>query len=335
MLVIPDTMLYAGTDDGVYRADGVDVEESDWEHVLDVDRVMRVETFEGVEGLFAATESGLYRSPDGDEWTDLGVPRERVYAAGADPTRSRLYAGTFPAHVYVCDPLPTAGSGGAAASLDWRELDGFRELPSVDEWGTPRHDDAAGVRDLRTHVDAPDRLVAGVEVGGVHVSDDRGGDWTERRVEGFDAPHTDDVHELALEDGETVVAATGSGLYRTTDAGESWDRLDGTVDRRYFRGAFVHGGVVYAGAASGPSPTWDDDADHGLYESHDGDALVEVDSPRPGELAIGWTVVDGEVVAATHRGSLLAKRDGRWCVVGEVPVPGPLRGRYAPLAWVE
>ncbi|MFC6725406.1 WD40 repeat domain-containing protein, partial [Halobium palmae] len=66
-------MLYAGTYDGVYRTDGVDVDESDWECVLDGDRVMRVEAFAGVEGLFAATESGLYRSPDGEEWTDLGV----------------------------------------------------------------------------------------------------------------------------------------------------------------------------------------------------------------------------------------------------------------------
>ncbi|PSQ17746.1 hypothetical protein BRD00_06590 [Halobacteriales archaeon QS_8_69_26] len=60
-----------------------------------------------------------------------------------------------------------------------------------------------------------------------------------------------------------------------------------------------------------------------------------MDSPTPGELAIGWCVADGEVVAATHQGSLLARRDGHWEVAGEVPVPGEVGGRYLPLTWVE
>ncbi len=324
-------MLFAGSDDGVYRVEGVRAGETSVERVLAADRVYRVRQFEGVPGLLATAESGLYHSPDGREWTELAVPEDRVYAVAASPTDQRLYAGTRPSRVFVADcesAVPTDPG-------DWEELSGFRELRERTDWGIPRHDGISQVRSLCTHPDAPDRIFVGVEVGGVHVSDDRGASWTARTVDGFDAPHTDDIHNLAVPDSETVVASTGSGLYRTTDAGRTWDRLDTGHRQRYFRESFVHDGTVYAGAAPGSSASWESDPDHALFEGHEGGRLEAVPSPTPEEVAIGWTAVEGEVVAATHLGTLLGRRDGDWEVIGSVPTPGSVRGRYLPLSWYD
>ena len=324
-------MLFAGSDDGVYRVAGVDgPADTTAERVLDAGRVYRVQEVDGPDGLFAAAESGLYHSPDGTEWTAVPLPTDNSYAVAVDPAGERLYVGTRPSRLFVAD----VASGVPTDERAWDELDGFRDLRERSDWGLPRHDGISQVRSLCTHADAPERLVVGVEVGGVHVSDDRGATWTDRSIDGFDAPHTDDIHHLTLADGDTFVASTGSGLYRSTSAGRTWTRLDTGISQRYFREALAHDGVVYAGAAPGPSPTWDE-GNHALLEFHDGHPLQTVSSPRPDEHAIGWCATDGTVVAATHRGTLLRRRLDNWEVTGTVPVPGELRGRYLPLCWVE
>lgn len=366
-------MLVAGSDDGVYSLSGVrEANETTAERVLDSGRVFRVRQFDALDGIFVATESGLHHSLDGTAWTDLGVPQEEVYSVCASPSGERLYAGTRPAHVYVSTLAPPSDDGGPPSSdgipkggeNEWHELDGFRDLRSR-EWRKSRHDDVAQVRSLCTHPDAPERVVAGVEVGGVHVSEDGGETWEARNEEG-----NDDVHHVHAVSAEEYVASTGFGLFRTEDAGRSWTRLDRNVEQRYFRESFSLDGVLYAGGAHGSSSSWEDESDHAVFERRDGRGLEAVALPVPDELVIGWCAMDGDVIAATHRGTLLGKwnddwrerdgdrgereddegghdsgegerdggegeRDGDWKVVGHVPVPGEVAGRYLPLSWYE
>ncbi|WP_232685757.1 sialidase family protein [Halobacterium zhouii] len=349
-------MLLAGSGDGLYRLTGVGrAAETNAQQVLDAGAVARVRTFEGVDGVFAATETGLYHSPGGDEWTNLGVPRENVYAVGASPD-GRVYAGTRPAHVYVAQTSGGEQANDGAASLGelaWRELEAFQELPSRDEWRLPRHENLAQVRDLNVHPDEPDRVVAGVEVGGVHVSDDGGETWTERRgaggtdgesdVEaGNESGVDDDVHELAVVGPDEFVAATGFGLFRTTDAGRSWTRLDDGYEQRYFRSVCAVDGDVYAGSALAHTSTWDDeDANPALFACRDGETLEQVDLPRSDETVTGLTGIDSgvdeddQVVAATHRGTVLAEQPDGWVVAGSIPATDGFAGSYTPLLWVE
>ncbi|WP_440008634.1 WD40/YVTN/BNR-like repeat-containing protein [Halomicrococcus sp. SG-WS-1] len=321
-------MLIAGSDAGIHQI--ADIEgpgDTTVRNVLDAGSVVRVRKFEAFEGAFAATETGLYHSPDGTEWTKLAVPREKVYAVGASPD-GRLYAGTRPAHVYVAQ---ASGEDDSLHELEWQELRGFQELPSRDEWRLPRHENLAQVRDLHVHPAAPDRVVAGVEVGGVHVSDDRGETWTERR-EGVD----DDVHELRVVGPDEFVAATGFGLFRTADAGRSWTPLDQGHEQRYFRSVFPVDGEIYAGGALAHTATWeDDDADPALFVFRDGETVEQVEHPRPDETITGMTAVDGAVVAATHRGTVLMRRRDGWTVAGSLPVSGQLAGSYTPLLWFD
>jgi hypothetical protein len=319
-------MLIAGTENGIHRLTGIDEPgEAAVRTVFDDGAVMRLRTLAAFDGLFAATAAGLYHSTDGEAWTDLGVPRERVYSVGASPD-GRLYAGTRPAHVYVAQP-----AGSDPTDSEWHECEGFQDLPSREEWRLPRHEDLAQVRDVHVHPDTPDRVTAGVEVGGVHVSEDRGETWTERR----DGTH-DDVHELAVLGPEEFVAATGYGLFRTTDTGQSWTRLDEGYDQRYFRSVCAVDGAIYAGGALAHTSTWlEPDADPALFVSRDGERAEPVEHPRSDETVTGMTAVDGDLVAATHEGSVLRQRPDGWSVVGQLPAPDDFAGSYTPLLWLD
>ncbi len=300
--------LIIGTRDGIYRSPNLGL--NDAERVLDSGNSLRVRAFDAVDGVFAATKTGLYRSvDDGDTWEDLDVPREEVYSVVADPIGNRLYAGTHPAHLYVSED----------SGVTWTELDGFQDLPSREEWHTPRHRNEAHVRSLGVHPDAPERVIAGVEVGGVHVSDNRGETWTERH----EGVHND-VHHVLVRGTEEYVASCGGGLYRTRDAGRSWTRLDSDLDHRYFREAFASDGRLYAAAARGPPGTWggENGADAIILESTDGGETFEevAYSGGPDEFVLGWAEADRTVVAGTNGGQLLVRdSDGTWTSAGTVP----------------
>jgi photosystem II stability/assembly factor-like uncharacterized protein len=333
-------MLLLATNDGVFRwANG------------DGDRVTD-RTLNGGGGLtcprvrslrtacYAATERGLYRSTDGGAtWRNCEVPTEPVYSVAESPAGqggaddAHLYAGTFPVHVYRRED-----AGGS-----WTELEGIREVPSAATWSTPRHDDAAQVRALRTHPDAPDRLVAGIEAGGVHVSDDLGETWQDRA----DGVHPD-IHDLHLRGPDEFLAATGFGLCRTTDGGRTWARIDPATDtgldlretggdparlgvggdttpRRYFRAATSHEGRLYAAAATGPTGTWvgERGADAALYESEDdGETWTAVEYPGgPVEFVLTFARDSeaGRVLAGTDRGRVLAREPDGWTELTRVP----------------
>ncbi|MES3517294.1 MAG: glycosyl hydrolase [Natronomonas sp.] len=285
-----------GTRTGVFRAaiDAID----DAVRVLDSDRVMRLRAFD--DGVYAATRSGLYRSgDDGRSWTRIETPRRRVSTVHrADG--GRLYIGTRPAEIYASD------DDGAS----WTSMDGFGD---GDRWRAPGNDDEATLRALTA---TTGRLLAGVEVGGVYVSDDGGQSWVER------SPRSADVHHLLVDD-ERVFASTGGGLYRSRNLGRSWTRLDSRLDHRYFREATVHEGCLYTAATVGPPPSWDGprNTDAGLYESHDGgDTLRPVEyAGGPGEFVLSWATGANSVYGGTTAGSVIERQSGTWLGIGSVP----------------
>lgn len=316
-----------GTRDGLYRAESVPFEGA--EQVLDCGQAPRVRTFDGVDGAFVTSRSGLYRSADGDEWTPLDVPGEEVWEVLAHD--GDLYAGTYPARIF------RSADGGDT----WAELPRFREQPSAPKWRNPFGDDGR-VRTMSAHPDSSDRLVVGLEAGGFYRSEDRGDHWAR-----WDVACQDDFHQLIPLGPAEYVAVCGrlsitdpnhganeGGLYYTDDAGDSWSRLDRDLDHSYFREALYHEGRLYAGGSLTIPPVWLGalGADAALFVSDDLETFDQQAYPGgPDELILSWGVHDGTVLGGTAGGNVFGPGvpdggrvvrevdDGEWEEVGRVP----------------
>lgn len=307
--------LLIGTLDGVHRG-SMDPEDP-IQPVLDCGDAVNVRTFANVEGAFAATRTGLYRSTDaGDTWTDLDIPQDEVFSVVASPSGDRLYAGTHPAHLYISTDLGET----------WRELESLQEQPSRETWHTPRHRDAAHVRSLAVHLEAPERVVAGIEVGGIHVSDDAGKTWTERRADLEDERNDDlqyDVHHVLMTGPDTFFASCGHGYYRTQDAGASWTRLDSSLEKHYFHASILHRDQLFVAAETFPPGPYGEDSvpGGGLFVSMDGGESFEpIAYPgAPGEVVTAMGRIEGILVAGTSRGRLLKREDAGWTKAGHAP----------------
>lgn len=317
--------LLLGTVDGLHVVPDGDTRGADRAIAAAVSRVRR---FEG-PGVLAATADGVYRSVGGREWTRLG-PDAAVRSVVAT-SAGRIYAGTRQAGLYASD------DGGET----WRELD----LPGALAGRGTGSSSTAGVGTLAVAPGDPERVLAGVDPGGVLVTGDGGETW-ERRPPGTDAVH----HLLAVgsdapfapsDDGSSSVdwsgpatdrgtdgfptgrggsiaatgrgghvASTGAGVHWTPDAGETWVRIDAPADEfrtADYRAAAVHDGRLYA-AARGSEPA------AAVFE-YDGDRTPRRTVPpgAPAEFVSAFESHMGRLLAGTtdHRDGIRPGEAGR------------------------
>jgi photosystem II stability/assembly factor-like uncharacterized protein len=315
--------LLIGTDGGLFRVEEVPFERGEAEKVLDCGVVTAVRSWAHTEGVFVASSTGAYRSVDGGQtWKDLGVPLgDRFWHAGESEvwsilatTDGALYAGTNDPYIY--------------RSVDdgetWSELKGFRELPSRGHWESPIDPHYARLRALEVVPGRPERLIAGVEAGGIHLSNDGGQTWLDRRE-----TIIDDVHQILPISEDVWLTTTGyldhdlenlglghavgvGGLYRTTDAGDSWTRLDVGNGFSYIRAVFVHDGRVFFCGGEEAPPAWvNDEHETALFESTNfGRDFERVPFPgEPHEVIETWTVHDGDVLCGSSLFDVPDQRD--------------------------
>ena len=180
----------------------------------------------------AVTGGGVWLRAHG-VWRNLGLEDMTVWtvAVGDD---HEVYAGVEPAALWRLGQGHPLERGGLAA------IDG------PDDWHSPWGD-----ADLSTIVVDGDRLVVGVEVGGIAVSHDRGVTW-EARNEGL----YEDVHAVIAAD-ESLYATTGMGCFLSGDEGRHWTWASDGIDRGYTLGLARTDEALLVGAASGPPPLWD------------------------------------------------------------------------------
>ncbi|WP_436348598.1 WD40/YVTN/BNR-like repeat-containing protein [Natronorubrum sp. FCH18a] len=312
-----------GTDDGLYRPEAIPFEPDDPPRVLDCGVVTAVRTFDHADDVFVASSTGAYRSTDrGETWEDMGVPLgDRYWHAGESEVWSilatadgALYAGTNDPYIY--------------RSVDdgetWSELKGFRDLPSRGHWESPIDPHYARLRALEAVPGRPERLIAGVEAGGIHLSNDAGQTWIDRRE-----TIIDDIHQILPISEDVWLASTGyldhdlenlglghavgdGGLYRTTDAGDSWTRIDTGNDFSYIRCAFVHDGTLFFCGGEEAPPAWvDDEHEAALFESTNfGRDFERVPYPgEPHEVIETWCVHDGGVLCGSGLFDVPDQRD--------------------------
>ena len=211
--------------------------------------------------IYAGTEhSGLFFTHDaGATWTraDPNIPSLDVFSLWALP--GSLLVGTRPAALFQGSP-----------GQEWTEIDDIR-AGGVGGTFPPNPAQAPRTRYLTGDPSEPSRLYAGIEVGGLLLSDDNGEAWTTANDGMWDR----DVHQLhhSQNEPEVVVAACGEGVFRSTDRAGHWEEITPTGPRTY--GTTVtetSDGKLFMGISLGRPNTWirEQRADSAILESNGG-----------------------------------------------------------------
>jgi len=253
--------------------------------------------------VYVGTErSGLFVSRDGGaSWSrpQPNVPRLSLFSLLALP--GALLVGTVPAALYRTTP-----DGG------WQELEDVRRGGSAGSF-PPNPDLGTRTRYLAADPAMPARLYAGIEVGGMLVSDDSGASWAPAN-EGLADPDVHQVHPCARTP-ELVVAACGEGVFRSLDRAAHWEEVTPPGARTYGTAvAEDGGGTIYLGITRGRPNTWvrRERADGAIFRGQHAGARWEpvVEGLRGGVMDL-CAAPDGRgVLAATSEGEVLAVDDG-------------------------
>lgn len=175
-------------------------------------------------GIFAGVHDGaLYFSgDDGETWQQRsdGITIPHIYSLAYAPRAggATLYAGTEPVGLFRSDDY----------GRSWRDLAAIRSMPGREKWSFPGPPHVPHVKSIAVHPRDPDTVYAAVEQGGLMKSTDGGASFRELDAyarEG-DAVYHDIHRTLALPSRpDEMFMTSGCGLYRSTDAGETWEHL--------------------------------------------------------------------------------------------------------------
>jgi hypothetical protein len=176
----------------------------------------------GNGSLFAGCRgNGVWRSDDGGRsWDDAKLPQPDVFSVAVSPVDGAVYAGCEPSMLFRSD------DGGRT----WRELEALTKLPSAPTWSFPPRPWTSHVRWVAPSPHDADRVLVGIELGGLMWSGDRGETWEDRR------PGAKlDVHSLAWHPSvpERAYECGGDGTAWSRDGGRSWTPIDSGRDRHY------------------------------------------------------------------------------------------------------
>jgi photosystem II stability/assembly factor-like uncharacterized protein len=253
--------------------------------------------FEPVSGkLFAGAheDGGLWVSDDGEgkSWREVkrGLDRPHIYslAARAAGGKVTLFLGTQPAGLYRSDDFGES----------WTELPAIRSVPDTDKWTFPAPPHIAHVKSIVIHPTEPRTFYALVEQGALLKTVDDGESFVE--LAAYSQPDERayrDVHRLLVNPSKPaeIFLATGEGLYRSDDGGETWRHLMkrgariGYPDFLFYDPADTR--IVFmAGAAQNPGDWFSTGtADPAILKSTDrGKSWIELDNvlPKPDSVAI-------------------------------------------------
>ena len=263
---------------------------------------------------FVGTRAGeVFTSTDrGESWQRLETLEidGAVTALAGSPLGSGLVlVGSEPAAIHI------SRDGGKA----WTRLDGF---DSVDqEHWRGFGDRAPHIGSIVCDTREPERIYAGVKIGGVYRSDNGGSSWRSigRRV-------YDEIRQLAIDPGDParLYAATGGGFFISDDRGLNWRVAEGEPGERFITGLLTvrraAQSLLFVMTAAGPPGTWHKGkgADVKVYRSEDrGVTLEEVQVVATrNAFTTAITNPDNEeaVVVGTSHGSIyhVDRRDREW-----------------------
>ncbi|HEU4343371.1 MAG TPA: hypothetical protein VFU31_17625 [Candidatus Binatia bacterium] len=266
---------------------------------------------ENPQKIYAGTEhSGLFYTTDGGaHWlrANPNVPKMMLFSVLALP--GTVLVGTVPSAVYK------KTNGG------WEELQGVRTHSSGATF-PPSPELQSRTRYITIDPAAPNRLYAGIEVGGLLLSDDAGNSWQPAN-EGLTDPDVHEVLACAKTPG-MVFAACGDKAFRSFDRAGHWEEITPSSHDYGMSVAEDGNGAVYLGSAKGRPNTWirEAGAEAAVFRSYDCGSHWEVvlDKLKGGVMHM-CAAPDGQgILAGTSEGVLLAIDDsGARVIAGGLP----------------
>ena len=279
---------------------------------------------EGSGKLFAAAhaDGGLWVSDDGDgkSWRPLtnGLDRPHMYSMAARRRGDQvtLFLGTRPAALYRSEDLGES----------WMEVPSIFDVADTDKWTFPPPPHIAHIKQIVFHPTDPDTLYVLVEQGAFLKSTDDGKSWTDLTSYSHpdDASYRD-MHRLVIKpnDPDKFVVVTGVGIYRSSDAGRSFEQLTRRGEQMgYPDFAFLDpkdDNIIYSGGSELNPRAWYDTgvAKSSVMRSTDnGDSWVTLDNGLPNPMvgaieAMTQHVWDGGMMllAGTATGEVFATED--------------------------
>ncbi|HEX7231063.1 MAG TPA: hypothetical protein VF452_11775 [Candidatus Binatia bacterium] len=256
--------------------------------------------------IYAGSEhSGLFYTENGGKnWkrAEPNTPKMMLFSALA--LNGGVMVGTIPSAVY------RSKNGG------WEELEGVRKH-SANANFPPSPELQSRARYLAFDPSAPARLYAGIEVGGMLISDDSGNSWQPAN-EGL----TDmDVHEVIASAANPgmVYVACGEACFRSSDRAAHWENNSPKTHDYGTSVAEDKKGVVYVGCAKGRPNLWirEEGAAAAIFRSADKGASWEkiTDNLKGGVMHMCTAPNGNGMVAGTSDGSLLLIDDSGVCEV--------------------
>jgi hypothetical protein len=197
--------------------------------------------------LLAGSRDGVFMSSDdGASWRRADLPETDVFSVAIGPDGT-FFAGTEPSRLFRSRDRER-----------WDELEALQSIPSRERWSFPPRPWTSHVRWIAPDPHRPERLLVGIELGGLMYSDDGGETFADHR------PGAErDVHTLAWHPRAEARAyeAGGGGAAWSRDGGWTWAAADAGRAHRY----------CWALAVDPDEPErWYVSAAHGPRQAHGG-----------------------------------------------------------------
>jgi photosystem II stability/assembly factor-like uncharacterized protein len=265
--------------------------------------------------VFIGTEhSGMFVTENGgQEWTRANPNVPCLAMSSMLALSGKLLVGTMPAALYI-----------RSNNSGWQELAGVRQGAAGGTF-PPNPDFPARTRVLAKESKPAGRLFAGIEVGGILISDDEGQTWSPASA-GLTDPDMHQILPSQKRDG-LVVAACGEGVSRSTDRGAHWEKATPAGNRTYGNAlAEDDDGNIYLGITQDRPRTWTraGRAKTAIFKSRDGagwELLTEEMAggvmdmcTAPNGKGVLVATADGEVLQIDSSGQVRLLIDGLPCI---------------------
>ncbi len=243
----------------------------------------------------------------GASWQQVELPERDVLSVAISAADGALYAGTEPSRLFV-----------SRERGSWTELEALQAIPSRDRWSFPPRPWTHHVRWIAPDPHHAERLLVGIELGGLMYSGDGGATFSDHRPGAKRDSHSLAWHPRA--DGVAYQAA-GDGAALSRDGGLTWEAMDTGRELRYCWALAVDPADPerwYVSAASGPGTAHRGERANGRLYRWEGSwrALSLPDESMPYALAaIGDHLVagmsDGQLLHSDDRGQRWAELSPR------------------------